>query len=99
MTTLLKICPAIVGSKEEVVAFLQGKGLLHQQKRCSNCSSQMKFQKRRDIEDQYRYASYNICNHNNNNNNNNNNNFHGIIYITIISMGYYDTFNGIIYYK
>ena len=39
--------------------FLQGKGLLHQHKRCCNCSSQMNLQKRRDIED-HRYASYNI---------------------------------------
>ena len=31
MTTLVKICPAIVGSKEEVASFLQAKGLLHQQ--------------------------------------------------------------------
>ena len=85
MTTLLKICPAIVGSKEEVVAFLQGKGPLHQHKRCCNCSSQMNLQKRRDIEDQY--GTLHIIYVNHNNNNNNNNNFHGIMYITIISMG------------
>ena len=30
MTTLVKICPVIVGSKEEVVSFF-AKGLLHQQ--------------------------------------------------------------------
>ena len=53
MTTLVKICPAIVGSREEVVSFLQAKGLLHQQKRCSNRASAMNLQKRRDIEDQY----------------------------------------------
>ena len=50
MTTLVKICPAIV---EEVVSFLQAKGLLHRQKRCSNRASAMNLQKRRDIEDQY----------------------------------------------
>ena len=49
MTTLVKICPSIVGSKDEVVSFLQAKGLLHQQKRCSNCASAMNLQKRRDI--------------------------------------------------
>ena len=51
MTTLVNICPAIVGSKEEVVLFLQAKGggvLLRQQKRCSNCASVMNLQKRRN---------------------------------------------------
>ena len=45
-TAMSQICPAIVGTKEEVVSFLQGKNMLHSNRTC--CASQIQLQKRQD---------------------------------------------------
>jgi len=44
-----KICPAIIGTKHEVVQYM------HQQRTCPACSSAMEIQKRSDIQDGFRW--------------------------------------------
>ena len=60
--SILKMGPAPFGSVENLIAYLQGKGLLATNKQCPNCAFTMVLQRRSDIEDKYRYnvASHNI---------------------------------------
>ena len=53
--SILKMGPVLFGSIEDLIAYLQGKGLLATNKQCPNCSSIMTLQRRSDTEDQYRY--------------------------------------------
>ena len=60
--SILKMGPVLFGSVENLIAYLQGKGLLATNKQCPNCASTMVLQRPSDIEDKYRYtvASHNI---------------------------------------
>ena len=53
--SILKMGPVLFGSTENLIAYLQGKGLLATNKQCPNCASTMVLQRRSDIEDKYRY--------------------------------------------
>ena len=59
--SILKMGPVLFGTIENLIAYLQGKGLLATNKQCPNCASTMVLQ-RSDIEDKYRYnvESHNI---------------------------------------
>ena len=52
--SILKMGPVLFGSTEDLISFLQGKGLLATNKQCPNCSSTMDLQRRSDIEDKFR---------------------------------------------
>ena len=62
MLSILKMGPVLFGSVENLIVYLQGKGLLATNKQCPNCASTMVLQCHSDIEDKYRYnvASHNI---------------------------------------
>ena len=62
MLSILKMGPVLFGSVENLIAYLQGKGLLATNNQCPNCVSTMVLQRRSDMEDKYRYniASHNI---------------------------------------
>ena len=49
--------PVLFGSIENLIAYLQRKGLLATNKQCPNCASTMVLQRRSDTEDKYRYNS------------------------------------------
>ena len=52
---MMKMGPVLFGSIENLIAYLQGKGLLATNKQCPNCASTMVLQRCSDIEDKYRY--------------------------------------------
>ena len=52
--SILKMGPVLFGSTEDLISFLQGKGLLATNKQCPNCLSTMDLQRRSDIEDKFR---------------------------------------------
>ena len=53
--SILKMGPVLFGSTENLIAYLQGKGLLATNKQCPNCATTMVLQLRSDIEVKYRY--------------------------------------------
>ena len=55
--SIMKMGPVLFGSIEDLIAYLQGKGLLASNKLCPNCSSNMTLQRRSDIEDKFRYMA------------------------------------------
>ena len=55
--SILKMGPVLFGSTENLIAYLQLKGLLATNKQCPNCAATMVLQRRSDIEDKYRYNS------------------------------------------
>ena len=55
--SILKMGPVLFGSTENLIAYLQRKGLLATNKQCPNCAATMVLQRRSDIEDKYRYNS------------------------------------------
>ena len=52
--SILKMGPVLFGSREDLIAYLQRKGLLATNKQCPSCASTMVLQRRSDIEDKYR---------------------------------------------
>ena len=53
--SILKMGPLLFGSIEDLIAYMQGKGLLARNKQCPSCSSNMALQRRSDIQDKFRY--------------------------------------------
>ena len=56
--SILKMGPVLFGSTENLIAYLQGKGLLATNKQHPNCASTIVLQRCSNIEDKYRYNIY-----------------------------------------
>ena len=57
--SIMKMGSVLFGSMEDLIGYLQGKGLLATNKQCPSCSTLMVLQRRSDIEDKFRFNNNN----------------------------------------
>ena len=56
--SIMKMGSVLFGSIQDLISYLQGKGLLATNKQCPRCSASMVLQRRGDIQDKFRLNNH-----------------------------------------